>query len=425
MMVTFWIAAGGLLCLALAVLLPPLLRRPPVEAAAAATHDNLRILQDHLRQLNADLAAGQLSAEQHQEARAELERRVIEEEASSPAPAGARRRAPRTAVALGLLLPALAVGVYLKLGSPQALQPQALAARVGDDAAAASDIDLAKLNAMVDKLAQRMAEEPQNVEGWTQLGRAFAMLQRFEEARQANLHAMAISPPNAQLLADQADVLAMLQNQSTTGEPDRLIAQALQIDPHNLKALALAGSAAFERRDFNLAARHWAQALQLAPAGSELAHNLEGSLAAARSEAQGATTTPKPPASGTATAQDGAPKSAAAARITGTVQLAPELAARVAPGDTLFIFARAAEGPRMPLAIVRTTAQALPLSFTLDDSSAMSPQARLSQFERVVVSARISKSGDALPRSGDLSGQSAPMGNTMDGVRITIDSVQP
>ncbi len=432
MMVTFWIAAAGLVALALGVLLPPLLRHRPA-APAPAPRANLRILQEHMRQLDAERAAGQLDAAQYQEARADLERRTLEEEGAAAAPdTGASpagtRRAPRTALALGLLVPALAVGLYLRFGTPQALQPQAQTARA-DGEQGHPDIDLPQLNAMVDKLAQRMAQEPNNVEGWTQLGRAFAMLQRFEEARQANQHAIAISPPNAQLLADQADVLAMLQGQTTDGEPDRLIAQALQIDPHNLKALALAGSAAFERGDFNLAAQHWAQALQLAPAGTELANSLESSLAAARHEAQAGTA---PPRTGERPAQPAAAEPArpaastpAGARITGTVQLAPELAGRVAPGDTLFVFARAAEGPRMPLAIVRTTAQALPLSFTLDDSSAMSPQSRLSQYERVVVSARISKSGDALPRSGDLTGQSVPLGNTAQGVRITIDSVQP
>jgi cytochrome c-type biogenesis protein CcmH len=279
---------------------------------------------------------------------------------------------------------------------------------------------VSQLNAMVDKLAERMNKEPQNIEGWTQLGRAYALMQRFEEASKANQHAIAISPPNAQLLVDQADVLAMLQGQETQGEPERLIAQALKIDPRNVKALAMAGSVAFEHQDFARAVQHWAQALPLAPKGSDLANMLESSLAAARSEAQAAGQTVP---AGSPTPVATAP--AKATQLTGTVRLAPALASRVSPGDTLFIFARAAQGPRMPLAIVRTTAQQLPMSFTLDDSTAMSPQSKLSQFEQVIVGARLSKSGQALPQSGDLIGQSAPTSHTSQGLEITIDSVQP
>lgn len=414
-MTIFWIAAAGLVCLALALVLPPLWRtRAAVDRAANV--GNLPILQEQRRQLDLDLAAGQLSPEQHQLALDELAQRVLDEvPAKDPsATAGRMQRTPWVSVCVGLMVPALALGLYARLGSPQALDP------TRSQAAAPAQPDVSQLNAMVDKLAERMNKEPQNIEGWTQLGRAYALMQRFEEASKANQHAIAISPPNAQLLVDQADVLAMLQGQETQGEPERLIAQALQIDPRNVKALAMAGSVAFEHQDFARAVQHWAQALPLAPKGSDLANMLESSLAAARSEAQAAGQTVP---AGSPTPVATAP--AKATQLTGTVRLAPALASRVSPGDTLFIFARAAQGPRMPLAIVRTTAQQLPMSFTLDDSTAMSPQSKLSQFEQVIVGARLSKSGQALPQSGDLIGQSAPTNHTSQGLEITIDSVQP
>jgi cytochrome c-type biogenesis protein CcmH len=110
--------------------------------------------------------------------------------------------------------------------------------------------------------------------------------------------------------------------------------------------------------------------------------------------------------------------------VQGTVKLSPTLAARVAAGDTVFIFARAAQGPRMPLAIIRQKAGNLPLSFTLDDSQSMSPDAKLSGFSDVVISARISKDGSATPRSGDLQG-SRPVKVGARDVEILVDSVVP
>ncbi len=422
-MIIFWFTAAGLVCLALAFVLPPLWRSRATVAPGVDV-GNLPILQEQRRQLELELAAGQLSPEQHQEALDELGQRVLDEVTTKePAVPSARtQRSPWAGVWVGILVPALGLGLYAHLGAPQAMDPTSW------QASAASQPDVGELNAMVDKLAERMNKEPQNIEGWTQLGRAYALMQRFEEASRANQHAIAISPPNAQLLVDQADVLAMLQGKDTLGEPERLIVQALQLDPRNLKALTMAGSVAFERRDFAQAIQYWARALPMAPAGSDLANMLEGSLAAARSEAQASGQTAPAPAGspmGNAGAAAEATAPVKATQLTGIVRLAPALASRVSPGDTLFIFARAAQGPRMPLAIVRATAQGLPLKFTLDDNTAMSPQTKLSQFEQVIVGARISKSGQALPQSGDLIGQSAPTSHTSQGLEITIDSVQP
>lgn len=430
-MIIFWIAAAALLCLALGLVLTPLLRTRSDANGVPTNGSNLTILRDQLRQIDDDLAAGMSTPAEHQASRAELERRVLEEEAApeagTPLKPTAAHRAPRTAWVVGLLVPALAVGAYVQLGTPAALSPQVVTAEEPFDAGQAAQ--LAELNGLVDKLGERMANEPGNLEGWTQLGRAYAMLQRYEEAKNANRHAMGLGAPTAQLLADQADVLAMLQGQSTQGEPDRLIQQALQLDGRNVKALALAGSAATERRDFESAIRHWTQALQLAPAGSTLANNLESSLAEARSAAQAqATPAPATPSTSGGAGASGVGSAAPVAgtrTVSGTVRLAPELAARVAAGDTLFIYARAAQGPRMPLAIVRATAASLPFSFTLDDSTAMSPQTRLSQFDSVVVSARISKSGEALPSRGDLVGQIGPLSLPSQELQITIDDVQP
>jgi len=266
---------------------------------------------------------------------------------------------------------------------------------------------------MVQRLAERLQKEPDDVEGWKMLGKSYTVMGRFAEAANAYSKAALRAPRDAQVLADLADALAMARGQNMRGEPEELVLRALQIDPKNLKALALAGTAAFERRDFRGAARYWERMLPLVEAGSEDARAIQSNIDEARAAAAAP---PKPAAAPSKPA-------VASARLRGTVRLAPELASKIAPGDTLFVYARAVEGPGMPLAILRRRASDLPLAFSLDDSMAMSPAMKLSAFPKVVVTARISKSGSATPQPGDLQGTSPAVANSGEGLRVTIDKV--
>ena len=408
-MIAFAIIAALLVGLALFFVVPPLARGGRAASGLDGRSANLSVLREQLAQLDAELASGGVDAGQHRAARAEIERRVLDEESATEA-AGAPGRAPATAWALGLVVPLLASGLYVYLGNLQGIAP---AAQGSAKAVTAQDVE-----AMVSELARRMEKAPDDAVGWTMLARSYAALQRFPEASRAFTRAVALNPKDAQLLADAADALAMTQGQSAAGEPTRLIERALQIDPANLKALALAGTAALERKDFAAAGSYWGKARQLAAPGSELAGAIERSLEEVRlAAAQGPAASPASAATVAATATS--------AQVSGRVSLAPLLAARVAPGDTVFIFARAAEGPRMPLAILRRTAAELPITFTLDDSLAMAPEMKLSKFPRVVVGARVSKSGEAMPRAGDLIGQSVPVTTGSGPLEIVIDAVQP
>ena len=416
-MTVFWIFAAGFIVLALCLLLPALLRaRSAAAPANDASQANVAILRGQLLQLDAELASGNLDAEQHRTVRTEIQRRVLEEENMTEAPrlAGASRK---TAIFVGLCVPVLALAGYTALGNFEAMSPQA---RAG---APEGEVTQAEVTAMVETLAQRMKEKPDDPVGWTMLANAYSALQRFPEANEAYKKATALSPNNAQLLADHADVMAMIQGRSAAGEPLKLIERALTIEPNNLKALALAGSAAFERKDFPAALGYWGKARKLAPEG-EFAASLDASIAEIKQAAPGAVAmgmpaTQMPPASSPAAV------ATTGAAITGTVSLAPALLVRAALTDTVFVFARAAEGPRMPLAIVKKQVSDLPFDFKLDDSMAMSPQMKLSNFADVVVGARISKSGQATPTAGDLTGQSAPLKAGGAAVRLVIDSVQP
>jgi cytochrome c-type biogenesis protein CcmH len=280
------------------------------------------------------------------------------------------------------------VAVYLVAGDPAALLPE----RQMPDAA--------QVEAMVGRLAQKMREHPEDVEGWKLLGRSYTVMGRFPDAVAAYAKAAERSPRDAQLLADLADALAMARGQTMQGEPEKLVGRALEIDPKNLKALALLGTAAYERKDYARAAEIWGRMLPLVPEDSEDARAISENVAEAKKLA--------------AIGETG---------VQGVVRISPQLAAKVKPDDVLFVFARAAEGPPMPLAVLRRKAADLPLEFRLDDSMAMAQGMKLSAFPRVIVAARISKSGNATPQPGDLQGASPAVANDARGVNLTIDTV--
>jgi len=271
----------------------------------------------------------------------------------------------------------------------------------------------AQIQGMVDALAARMKNEPDNLEGWLMLGRSYSVLGQFEPAITAYRHVLERQPKNAQALADLADALAVIHGGSFEGEPSELVDRALAADPKNLKALLLAGTIAFDKKDYAGAARHWELATQAGPPDNALVRQARENLAEARQLA------------GMPAATAAAPDAVAAAggAVRGRVELSAKLAAQASPDDTVFVFARPAEGSRMPLAILRKRVRDLPFEFTLDDSLAMSPQARLSQAGRVVVGARVSKSGQAMPQPGDLQGLSAPVQPGANGISLVIAEV--
>ena len=416
-MIAFWIFAALLLVLALALVLPALLKTKNTvdKTADSAAQANLSVLRSQLAQLDADFAAGSINADQLVLAKSDIERRALEEE-SAPEPAVASVKSTRTAWVLGLMIPLIAIGMYSFIGNIQALDPANLQARADNQPTPG------QFEAMVTAFAARLeavpAGETPDPKAWEMLARSYAAMQKFPEANKAYKRAVELNPGNAQIMADHADVLARLQGQRMAGEPTALFERALVLDPNNMKALALAGSAAFEKKDFASAAQFWSKAQDLAPPGSDFAKSLASSV----EEARLASGAPQ-------VAAKSAPTSAASqASIQGVVNVLSDLKGKVAPDDTVFIFARAApspDSPRMPLAILKRKASELPIAFTLDDSTAMADELKLSKFGLVVVSARVSRSGNALPQSGDLIGQSAPLKPGAGKLSLTIDNIQP
>jgi cytochrome c-type biogenesis protein CcmH len=334
-------------------------------------------------------------------------------EIPAPRPSG------RLLIGLSACVLGLAIAGYAWKGSP-GLKPVTAAAAPAPDAE--EQAARLQIEAMVDKLAQRLKDKPDDATGWLMLGRSYTVLGRIDDALPAYAKSVALRGDDATALADYADALATKNGGQATPDSDALVARALAAQPRHLKALALAGTSAFEHADYAGAVRHWEKMAQVLPPDSPDAPRLQASLAEARK--RGGIAPPPAMASASAaapTATDAA-TAAADASVSGTVTLAPALAAKASPTDTVFIFARAAQGPRMPLAVLRAQVKDLPISYKLDDSMAMAPTAKLSGAAQVIVGARISKSGNAIPQPGDLAGESAPVAPGARGVSITIRS---
>ena len=399
----------------------PLLRRREPSDGIETSGSNLAILRTQLAELEADVGSGVLSAEQHASARAELERRVLEEGGSEGASVGgAQSGGTAAAIVLALLIPLAALGMYLWVGEPDGMRPEAAAA---EHQATPKEVD-----EMVSRLAARLEKNPDDPRGWMMLARSYYVMKRMPEAVAAFEKAAQAVKDDADFYADYADALAMSQGRKLDGRPLQLIQLALKIDPGHPKALAMAGSEAFFRKDYPGALAYWEKLLPLLPPDSEMGRSIASGIAEARELGgiKGPVATKAAPKAEAKPAKGAEAKPAAGgASVSGRVALAPAIAAKASPGDTLFILARAVNGPRIPLAVLRKQVSDLPFEFTLDDALAMSPELKLSGFPEVIVAARISKSGNAIAQSGDLQGTSAPVKVGAKGLSITIDSVVP
>lgn len=389
---------------------------------------SVEALRQKLQQLEALHASGTLGAEAYAQARAPLERELVELVVRGDV--DEEPRPPRRLQAL-LAVAVLAVaGIgYTLTGAPEhfgvgpgGAAPPPAAAQVDSGEQQVTDEQVAEV---VDRMAKRLQEQPGDAAGWALLARAYSALGRFPEAVQAFAKALALTPDDPYLMADYADALAA-QNGKFGPEALALIDRALAIDPQNLKALALSGSAAYDRRDFATAVRQWETVAAGLEADSPMRPQVLASIAQAR-EAGGLPPAPPPPAAAPRPAppavQTAPAAPDAAAGVSGRVSVAPALAARLDPEDTVFILARPASGGRMPLAILRKQAKDLPTTFTLDDSMAMAPGATISGQAQVIVTARVSKSGEAMPQPGDLVGESAPVAPGARGVTVEIADI--
>lgn len=412
-MTGFVVGALVTLALTLALLLRPFYLRRGAAATASQRELNTAILREQLAKLEQDLADGTLGVEDYGQARAELQRRVLQD--TSEADAAPTLRAPRrTMLAVGLTVPAVALGMYMLIGNPAIMTDAAGGAHAGQK-------DLA---IMVEALARKLEKEPDNLQGWAMLARSYKVLGRGQEAELAFEHAGSYIDNDAQALANYADVAASNAGGSFKGKPAMLIAKALKADPQNAMALWLSGTEALSRDDYKGAIDTWNRLLPLLQPGSEDEKMLRGAIeeVQAKSGIKGAPLAAASPAA----AVTPTPAKAAAATgpgVSGTVELAPALKDKTQPSDIVMVIARL-PGTRVPLAVLRAPASEFPLKFTLDDSMAMNPQALISTAKEVEIEARVSKTGMAKAEPTDLlsAAQTVKVGSA--GVTLRVAQVR-
>ncbi|MDH0334335.1 c-type cytochrome biogenesis protein CcmI [Metapseudomonas otitidis] len=398
-MIDFWLAAGLLLLVALAFLLIPVLRGRKAQAEEDRTALNVALYQERLAELQAQHEAGTLTEAQLEAGRAEAARELLADTEGAAADRSARlgRALPLLAA---LLVPALGLGLYAHWGSSDKVQ---LAREMREQPRTIEE--------MTARLEKAVQAQPDSAEGWYFLGRTYMAQERPVDAAKAYERAVQIAGRQPELLGQWAQALYFASQKRFTPEVQALTEDALKADPNEVTSLGLLGIAGFEEGRFKDAISYWERLIAVLPQDDPSRAALQGGIDRARERlAENGETLPE---------RETLTKSMPQLKV--RVDLAAALKDKVQPGDTVFIFARAAEGPPMPLAVKRLTVKDLPAEVVLSDADAMMPQLKISNFPQVQLVARVSREGNA--KSGEWIGRGPALSSaTEDPQQLTIDS---
>lgn len=405
-MLAFTTAIIALILLALALLIPSLIRKNRLEADRF-DQENTRIARERLAELKNDLAEGNISQQEYDQVKDELEQTLamdLSQEGDEKSTV-VENSDKSLAIILLVLIPVLSILTYSQLGRFDSLDGSA-AQEMAGSGHEEGEMSMSMEQAVA-QLAERLQQQPDNAEGWFMLARSFMSMERYGEAASAFGKTVALMPGNADLLLAYADALAMIEGGKLSGKAYAIIKQALEIDPQNLQGLWMRGMAANETGDYRLALSSWYQLMPLLDDNVEAQTQLRSMIASVEPQL-GSDALSELRKQYFAEPQTQA-EVASAASITVSVSLDDSMRDKVSASDTLFILARAVNGPPMPLAAVRKQVSDLPIKVVLDDSMAMMPAMKLSLFEQVKVSAIVSKAGQAGLKSGDLFGEVSPV----------------
>ena len=393
-MTSFLIPAFLLLVLVLLLLLRPFIFPAKVEATSRRQM-NAAIYREELEKLEAERSAGSINSADYEIAHAEMRQRLFQDtnEEDDRSVMGSSKI---TVIGLCIFISVLSAGFYLSLGD---------ASRIADQGAQ-QPMTQEGVEKMVSEFAAKMEKDPTNLKGWVMLARSYRILGRNEDAARAYERAGNFIDSDPQLLADYADVLAANANGNFAGKPLKLINQALSLDPNNLMALWLSGTASYTAGNYKAAVQTWEKLAQQLPPGTEEARSIAESIADARTK--------------------GGLSSKAIVvnkEISGKIEISADLKSKVKSGDIVMVIARK-PGERMPVAVLRTSAAEFPMNFALTDALAMNPSAPLSQIAEASIEVRISKTGMAKPEPGDLISAPQTVKIGASNVRLVIDQVR-
>ncbi|MDO9139866.1 MAG: c-type cytochrome biogenesis protein CcmI [Methylobacter sp.] len=399
----FLLIASVLVLSAFVIVLPPLWRKQPL-AAADLDQRNVAIARQRLAELKEQLQAGALSQALYDEQLAELELALSDDldivsQVTAPSSSSGQWMAP----VLIFAIPLLAGSLYWSLGNYPSLAYNNQTAAINQRTP-----ELEQMKAMVAGLAERLKKQPDDAMGWTMLGRSYKYLEQHAQAADAFGHAYKLTGDQPEIMLLYADALAFANDEQMAGKPEQLVFKALALEPDNMTGLWLGGMAKAQTGEFVAAMALWKKLEALLPPGSESQQEIQVLLAKLAAQIPEGTVMPEA-------------ELASAVSIEIQVSLTPELQKLANPDDTVFVYAQALSGAKMPLAIVRKQVSELPLTVSLTDAMAMMPTTameggsaaigrepmrpmKLSNFGQVKLLARISKSGDAMQHPGDLIG---------------------
>ena len=393
-MTSFLIPAFLLLVLVLVLLLRPFIFPPKVEATSRRQM-NAAIYREELDKLELERASGSINGVDYEIAHAEMRQRLFQDtnEEDDRSVMGSSKM---TVIGLCLFVTVLSAGFYFSLGDATRIAEKNTQQPMTQDG----------VEKMVAQFAAKMEQDPTNLQGWVMLARSYRILGRNAEAAKAYERAGNFIDSDPQLLADYADVLASNANGSFAGKPLKLINQALKLDPNNLMALWLSGTASYAAGNYKAAVQTWEKLAQQLPPGTEDARSIEASIADAR-------------AKGGLSSQ----ASVNTKGISGKIEIAADIKSKVKSGDIVMVIARK-PGERMPVAVLKTSVSEFPMSFSLTDALALNPSAPLSQLSEASIEVRISKTGMAKPEVGDLISAPQTVKVGANNIRLVIDQVR-
>ncbi len=434
-MTLFWMITAGLTLLAMAFVALPLLRKS-VSTGVTSDELNLAIFKQQLAELNNDLEAGILDQARYDAARTDLEKELLTDIDAEGTKKTAGGKSGRAMAAAALLVPVAALFVYEVTGFPDIIP------RLGNPTAESGvsphgtgapgqDQGLPPMEVLVERLAAKLKEQPENLDGWIILGRSYMTMNNYPAAIEAYKTALNLDNQNVNLLLAYGEALAASHGNDFTGQAAPLIQKAYTLAPQDPNVLWLNGVLAYQSNQFQQAIDRWQELRNtLTPQSTEL-ESVNAAIDDARSQLGLGPEEPELPSivqAGGTSPSPAPPKSPAPSNrgIQVEIALSPELAARAKPDDLVFIYAKALSGPPMPLAALRKQVRDLPLSVQLDDSMAMMPQMKLSGFDQVQVGARVSLSGNPTAQPGDLEGLVKPVKpGQSERVKVLIDTVHP
>jgi cytochrome c-type biogenesis protein CcmH len=393
-MTSFLIAAFLLLVLVLVLLLRPFIFPPKVEATSRRQM-NAAIYREELEKLEVERVAGSINDADYEITHAEMRQRLFQDttEEDDRSVMGSSKI---TVISLCVFITVLSAGFYFSLGDATRIAEKNSQQPMTQDG----------VEKMVAEFAAKMERDPTNLQGWVMLARSYRILGRNEEAAKAYERAGNFIESDPQLLADYADVLASNANGSFSGKPLKLINQALKLDPNNLMALWLSGTASYAAGNYKAAVQTWEKLAQQLPPGTEDARSIESSIADARAKA-GLSSKAIVNTKG----------------ISGKIEIAADIKSKVKSGDIVMVIARK-PGERMPVAVLKTSVLEFPMNFSLTDALAMNPSSPLSQLTEASLEVRISKTGMAKPEAGDLISTPQTVKVGANNIRLVIDQVR-